>query len=182
MDDSQRGRRPSRVPSASRAPPLAKILDCGEGLALAEAGYVFIALWRESVTRALFEKQRLGLSYLARRYPGEVSFLCVIEATSKPPEDEIRKASAEMIASLSGNLRCVALVIEGSGFRAAVTRGVLIGMSLLLPNRHVEVSYFSDVVGAVAWMSVRTPINSDEALILAVDRLRSLLIPTKGGV
>jgi hypothetical protein len=85
-----------------------------------------------------------------------------------------------MIASLSGKLRCVALVIEGSGFRAALTRGVLVGMSLLLPNRHAPVSYFSDVIGAAAWISVRSTMTSPEALILSVARVRALLGSNEG--
>src|SRR5580704_2049134 len=126
-------------------PSPVRVVHCADGLALAEVSGHFVAIWRSGVTRPLFEWQRHFLAELLQRQPKGAAFVCVIEPTCKPPDDELRRASADMIAENESRLKCVAVVIEGDGFRAAIARSVLSGMVLLFPNRRVPVSYFSNV-------------------------------------
>ncbi len=152
-----------------------RVIHCADGLAVAEIEHVCVAIWRAAVTKPLFERQREGLAEVVNRKPGASGFLCVIEPSSKPPNDELRRAAAEMIASHGERLTSVAVVIEGSGFGAALIRGVLSGMVLVLRNRKVPISYFASVWPAARWLSEYLPLSSVEKFALSVESVRSRL-------
>jgi hypothetical protein len=78
-----------------------------------------------------------------------------------------------MIAENENRLRCVAVVIEGDGFRAAIARSVLSGMVLLFPNRRVPVSYFSTVRDATEWVARHAPVQTTEGFVAGVSRVRA---------
>jgi hypothetical protein len=155
--------------------PPVRLMHAADGIALAEVSNVFVAIWRAPASRALFDWQRFCMAECVQRHPKGTAFLCVIEPTSKPPDDELRRASAEMIGEHQDRLRCVGVVIEGEGFRAAITRGVLSGMVLLLPNRKVPVSYLSSVAEAAGWMGGHFPIPSPQSFGVGVGRVRAQL-------
>jgi hypothetical protein len=92
------------------------------------------------------------IEHVAERYPGEASILCVIEPTSEPPPQELREAAAALLTRLGPQLRCVAFVIEGSGFRAAMIRGVLSGIEFLRRSTY-PTRYFAEVGRAAAWVA-----------------------------
>lgn len=129
-----------------------RILHRGDGVAVAEIGRICVTIWRDGVTPSRFEKQRAGLEQVVRNQPDGAGFLCVIEPTAKPPNDELRRASTEMVDSHGTRLKCVAVVIEGEGFRAAVTRSVVSGMALLF-SRRMPGKTFSSVADALRWMA-----------------------------
>lgn len=153
-----------------------RILHAADGLALGEVEEVFVAIWRASVSKSLFEWQRHCMAESMHRHPNGSAFLCVIEPTSKPPDDELRRASAAMVATHQDRLKCIGVVIEGQGFRAAITRGVLSGMVLLLPNRKVPVSYLSTVAEAADSIDQHFPIRSKASFVAGVSRVRAHLV------
>jgi hypothetical protein len=136
---------------------------------------VCVVLWRGNVAKDLFEHQRAGLAEVVQRHPNGAGFICVVEASAKPPDDELRRASTQMIAAHGSRLKCVACVIEGTGFKAAVTRSVLSGMALLLANRQAPVSFFSHARPAAQWMREYMPIDSIDDIVSTVEHVRSLL-------
>jgi hypothetical protein len=154
-------------------PSSVRVVHCADGLALAEVSGHFVAIWRSGVTKPLFEWQRYCLVETLQRHPKGAGFVCVIEPTCKPPDDELRRASADMIANNEARLRCVAVVIEGDGFRAAIARSVLSGMVLLFPNRRVPVSYFSNVRDATEWVSHHAPVQNTDGFVAGVGRVRA---------
>jgi len=151
-----------------------RVLHCGDGLAVAEVGPVCVVIWRDAVTRVRFEKQREGLAEIVERHPGKAGFLCVIEPTAEPPDDELRRASGLMVASHRGRLKCLGTVIEAKGFQAAVVRSVLAGMTLLAGHRGVPLQYFSSIDRAALWMTQHSEIEP-RAFLRAVAAVRSSL-------
>jgi hypothetical protein len=150
-----------------------RMFHVDETVAVAETGAICVALWRGAVTKVPFEWQRSSLAEVVQRHPRGAGFLCVIEPTAKPPDDELRKASTQMVLSHGERLSCVACVIEGEGFRAAVTRGALSGMVLLLRNRKSRISFFSKIPEAARWMSGMLPMESADAFTAIVEHIRS---------
>jgi hypothetical protein len=71
-------------------------------------------------------------------------------------------------------VKCVAVVIEGEGFTAAVHRSVISGMRLFLSHRPPK-NAFADVGGAVTWMRKFVDIAGPLQLISAVEEFRALL-------
>src|SRR5690242_388098 len=102
-----------------------RVLHCGDGLAMAEVGDVCIGIWRARPTLETFNVQKSLLDEVVRSHANGAGYICIVESTADPPNDEVRRASAEMVTSQGKRLKRVACVIEGSGFRAALTRSVL---------------------------------------------------------
>ncbi len=115
-------------------------------------GPVCVALWSEKPTPATFEVQRSLLAESVSGRAARSAFLCVVGAQTEPPEQALRDASAQMIASHQGKLTAVACVVEGSGFRAAITRTVLSGMMLLIRSAP-PVRVFETTELATPWLS-----------------------------
>jgi hypothetical protein len=128
-----------------------RLLSVEDRLGLAEVGTVCIVVWQGAVTPSRFMRQREALQDVVQRHPGRAALLCVVEPTTPPPEDAMRNASTDLIASLSDRLSCVACVIEGTGFRAAATRNVLSGMSLRLACPP-DVMFAATVAEAAPWV------------------------------
>ena len=162
--------------SAVRQLSSLNLLYCGDGLAIAEIDLVCVVIWREAVTAQRFEIQRAALENVVTRNKPHAGFLCVIEADVKPPSEELRRASSNMLATHQKNLRCAGGVIEGSGFKAALTRSVLSGMTLLMGERKSPISYFATVEEASLWMGGYMSLQP-ERFAKAVEALRSQLGP-----
>ncbi len=157
----------------SRAPE-AQILSAHDGLVMAQVGNVCVALWRKKPTVERFRIQKRYLDDAVRARPGEVAFLCIVEPGTEPPDEDVRKASSEMVSAHGTNLRCMALVIEGTGFRAAITRSVLSGIVLLVRSP-APVKYFDTPTSAAEWMQDKVNIHSVSAFVRQVESLRNAI-------
>ena len=111
----------------------------------------------------------------------EPSFLCVIEPTSGPPDDELRRASAKMVAEHQPSIRCIACVVEGSGFRSAVARSALSAIALIIGRRSMPLTVFAEVGPAAEWMASRVGQLHGRALAAHVEQLRARLEPEPDG-
>jgi len=165
------------VARISLVPKLKPVVTEGDGVVVGELGRVCVAIWRGAATQERFEHQRAGLAEVIRNHPDGAGFLCVIEPTSAPPNDRLRRASIEMITSHGELLKCVAVVIEGEGFRAAIARSVLSGMRLIFRQNKPPASAFSKVGEAVGWMQRYVRIVVPELTLSGIEELRSLLDP-----
>jgi hypothetical protein len=67
----------------------------------------------------------------ASGFEGGIGGLVMIPKSATPPPDDVRRAIDEALRGLAGSLRCVSWVVEGSGFQAAMARGVLNGIRML---------------------------------------------------
>jgi hypothetical protein len=149
------------------------VLHRSAAIAIGELGPLCAVIWRDDVTHERFDIQRLALDQVVRRHRPEAGFLCVIEADVKPPSEELRKASSEMLASHRGALCCMAGVIEGDGFRAALTRSVLLGITRLgLTRGSPQPRYFANVSQASRWLCDHLPLDP-ASLTSSIERLRA---------
>jgi len=129
----------------------AEIVQVGDGVVVAQVGAVCVALWRKKPTPERFEIQRNCLDAAVAKQPGKVVFLCLVEAGTEPPDDNIRKASSAMISAHGSKLKAVACVIEGSGFKAAISRTVLSGIQFLIRSPS-PIKYFESIGSGAAWL------------------------------
>ncbi|WP_394839131.1 hypothetical protein LVJ94_19780 [Pendulispora rubella] len=153
-----------------------QILHRTGGMAIAQFGRLCVVVWRDAVTQPTFDLQRAGLDQVVRNHPDGAGFLCVIEPSTRPPDDALRRASAQMVMSHGDHLKCTGVVIEGEGFRAAITRGVLSGMALLL-SRKVQAMAFSDTFSALKWMRNYVPVGPIERGTSFIEQVRKELDP-----
>ncbi|HEX3593732.1 MAG TPA: hypothetical protein VHU80_01485 [Polyangiaceae bacterium] len=156
-----------------------RVLYGDEAIAVGEVGPILVVFWRGAVTRKPFEKQEVGLAEVVARNPGGAGFLCIVEANAKAPDDDLRRASAQMIQAHAKVLKCVACVMEGEGFRAAINRGAFAGMVLLLRDRKLPVSVFARVDPALEWMAGHLQLRSTRAMSVSVQNVRTYFsLPT----
>lgn len=151
-------------------------LGSGVGVSTAEIGAVCAVVWRGAVTKETFEIQRRALAEVVDLHARDgAGFLCIIEPSATPPDDALRRASADMITGHGAKLRCVATVIEGSGLKASIARSVLGGIALLARKRETEVSYFKDLRSGISWMTEHMAISSTEQVLRCVEEMRQAL-------
>ncbi len=113
----QRSQHPSPPCNEGRTP----IVSLGNIFAIIDDG----ALRNEDY----LEGERLVLAYTAL-HPGGIGALVIIPKGAKPPPEAQRKVIHSALLRLSTSVRALAWVIEGDGFAAAATRGVLMGLAL----------------------------------------------------
>jgi len=129
-----------------------QILSLVEGLATAQVGSCCVLLWRGGVTHSRFQLQKEAMEHTTSQYPGDASILCVIEPASEPPDQELRQAASKLLTELGPQIRCLAFAVEGSGFRAAMIRGVLSSVELLKRDKSHPTRYFGHVAHAATWI------------------------------
>jgi hypothetical protein len=135
-------------------PTLFEVTHSSGGLIMGTFGSVCVAVWKTKPTHRLFDIQRDQLAKVVREQPGSAVFICVVQPSADPPDQELRYASTEMIVSHGKNLAAVAGVIEGSGFRAAITRTVLTGILFVIRNPS-PFRFFESVESSVSWLGER---------------------------
>jgi hypothetical protein len=165
----------SRATTPPRIAPIAtRIIHDSEGLLVAEIGVICAVVWRKSVTKQRFELQRSGLAAVVDRHRDGAGFMCVVEETSWPvPNDELRRASGEMVASHGARLACLALVVEATGFSAAVIRGTITGMlPFVRLGSGIPVAVFSNIRDAVPWMTEFVRVDSADAFMSSLADIR----------
>lgn len=101
--------------------------------------------------------------------------MCIVEGGAKPPNDELRSASAKMIESHGERLAFVVAVIEGKGFQASLAHSVLTAISLFIPRRTTRVAYFSSVGAAASWVSEHAALPDKGKIAAFVEELRAKL-------
>lgn len=152
----------------------AEIVHVGDGIVVAQVGNVCVALWRKKPTRERFEIQRNALDAAVKKNPGRTVFMCLVEAGTEPPDDEERKASSAMITGHGADLNAVACVIEGSGFKAAISRTVLSGIMFLIRSPS-PIKYFESTASGAAWLSQYVPIGNMSNFVEQVEVARKSL-------
>jgi hypothetical protein len=159
-----------------RNPQIVRVIRCDETLIVAEAGPLCVTIWRGPAAPKPFEWQRAGLSEVVGRHPRGAAFLCVVETSSKPPDDDLRKATAQMFLNLGDRLKGTAVVIEGEGFMAAINRGVLTGMILLTNrSRRSPLAVFGTVTDGAQWLGQHIALPPLDELVSTIEHIRSRL-------
>jgi hypothetical protein len=106
---------------------------------------VLISIWRRNPSAERLEKLRQFSQRFTRRSRTPISAIVVVEANCPVPDEAGRQHSIEFIRDLGNSgARGIVLVFEGSGFLAAASRAVMIG---LMTGAHFAIPY--KVVGTL---------------------------------
>jgi hypothetical protein len=154
-----------------------RLLKKGDGIVVAEVGPICVAVWRKDSTRTRFTLQKAGLDAVIGRSPGGGAFFCVVEPTSGPPNEDVRKASSKLFESHGRDLRAIAMIIEGTGFRSAVVRSVASGIVMLMGSRNTPISYFATIEAGAKWLQQYIDVGPIPSFKMKVEQVRSFLDP-----
>ena len=138
---------------------------------------MLIQVWRGEVTPESVQGLLEAGRGLIRRHPHELcSSLSVIERSSPAPNDRIRPLLSACYRELSVRMPLQLFVAEGSGFRAALIRGVGVAVSTFAPSL-LPFKFASSVSEAATTIApqLSRQAGGKEALVAAVAELRAQL-------
>jgi len=96
---------------------------------------LLLAIWRgEATSEAAQKLLKAGRDFVAARGAHPVNYLAIIESRSPPPADKVRKELSACFREFAPAMKHQIFVGEGSGFRAALVRGVGLAVSTLAPS------------------------------------------------
>jgi hypothetical protein len=87
----------------------------------------------------------------------------------------MRRAATDMLKGHESTLAAVAGVIEGTGFRSALTRSVLVGFQFVHPRFSVPVKLFATVPAAMRWLRDRECVADADAGTVGVEEMRKMM-------
>ena len=107
---------------------------------------------------------------------GVCSSLSVVESVSPPPNERVRPLLSACYRELAKDMRLQLFVAEGSGFRAAIVRGVGLAVSTFAPSL-LPFKFASSIAEASAAIGPTLSIASGgaSALPAAIEAVRSQL-------
>lgn len=108
----------------------------------------------------------------AENHPRGLGCVVVIPAGTKPPEEAQRKVIDATLTRLAPKLRALVWVVEERGFYAAITRSILVGLSLY-GRRPYPTQVSSSLTDALHWLSTKlrsATVTRDAGLV--ADKIR----------
>jgi hypothetical protein len=167
----------SESPKA-RADAVKRILGRGEGYVFTAHQNVMIASWRAQGTGPLIGALARALGSFVAAHPEGISNIHIIAAGLPLATPEAREALSALMKVHDGALACAGTVLDGTGFWASATRGVIMSLQLLAPSSYAMRTCASDAE-LVAWMpkphAQRTGVELEpQALERAIAEARAL--------
>lgn len=160
----------------------AQILITDLRIAVANEGHV-VAMWKRTVIEVWrgvptiegAEAMMGACEEVIARYGKETTFIAVLERTSPPPPEPVRKVLARWSSDIVPRMAVAALVSEGGGFRAALVRGVGVALTVLAPHK-VPFKFCATIDDGIAQLSpFLGKSGGGEALRAAIEQTRAKL-------
>jgi hypothetical protein len=148
---------------------------------VAEWDAFLVVIWRQLTTKEGIAAVGEALDHVSAAGQ-KVGVVIVIEPTAAPPSSAARKGLAEVFSSRADVVVAVAVVPDGSGFRASMVRGVVTGLSLLARFPY-PYKVFNKIDSATAWLAPQVGGAATKAALLAnaIAQLRRQLDRSDGG-
>ncbi|WP_437287418.1 serine/threonine-protein kinase [Sorangium sp. So ce406] len=145
---------------------------------LASWRQIFCTIWLQETAEDDVRRVSEACAEFAKQHPRGIGLLTIVEGEAPLPQAAARRALARFLAEASAFIRCSAVVLEGSGFRAAAVRSVVTGLSLVarqrFPHRVCDIEeaglMFAEILPAATGIAV-----SDVALRASLDELREVV-------
>jgi hypothetical protein len=133
-----------------------------------------IHIWRGQPTVETVAKMVATCNDLISTGRAPVTCLGIVERSSPPPEEPVRAALAQWSRDVVPKMVGAVFVAEGSGFRAALVRGVGLALTTLMPHR-IPFKFVTNVDEAIDHLAPKLPVASGGAPVLrsVVERLRA---------
>jgi hypothetical protein len=134
---------------------------------------VLLQVWRLSTTAEAIENLYTVTRAFMAQERRPISSLAIVESTSPPPSDAVRKALSKYYRELAPKMNAAIVVAEGGGFRAAIVRGVGLTLSMLAPKK-LPFTFLGDVNEAAQLLAPNLSSTAGaEGLLSAVQDTRN---------
>lgn len=136
------------------APTDVRVILSSAVCAMAEFERCIVTVWKLQPTQAAFDIRHTAMSELAAKHKGKCAYVELIEPTSKPPPDNLRKIAVEAFKKLGSDVACVAFVLDGPEMKSALNRAILTTMMFLLPQMQ-PTKVFKRLTDMAQWVRPR---------------------------
>jgi hypothetical protein len=152
----------------------ARIVAQSPDICIAVWQQTVIHIWRGQPTVENVAKMVATCNELISSSRAPVTCLGIVERSSPPPEEPVRAALAKWSRDVVPRMIGAVIVAEGSGFRAALVRGVGLALTTLMPHR-IPFKFVSSVDDAIDHLAPKLPVASGGASVLrsVVEHLRA---------
>lgn len=152
----------------------ARIVAQGPDVCIAVWQQTVIHVWRGEATVENVAKMVATCNELIASSRAPVTCLGIVERSSPPPVEPVRAALAQWSRDVVPRMVGAVIVAEGSGFRAALVRGVGLALTTLMPHR-IPFKFVSSVDEAIDHLAPKLPVASGGASVLrsVVEHLRA---------
>lgn len=119
---------------------------------VAACGNIGILIWRKQTTRTGIEDAFRLYMELASAHREGLGWMVIVQRTSSPPDDEIRRLLSDAMRRTTG-VRAFASVNEGHGFQAAAFRAVSAGFTVSTRMPYPR-KLFTNAEEAARWLTI----------------------------
>lgn len=162
------------MPNESRdeqfSPPTVQIYEQCPTHALASWDNVFVVVFRTDTTEQAVRALHRECAKFGRATSKGIFLVTVIEQGAPGPAPPERKALAQCLSDISSCVRGSAVIIEGHGFRSAMVRGVVTGLTMLAKQ-----AYPHQVCSLVGAAELFQKVASSTGMVFRVDRFRAAM-------
>ena len=156
-------------------------IDVAGGHAIARHANVVICIHRREPTAPIVERAYATANQLYVMQPAGIGLLVVLEAGAGTPDEGAREVITRWKRDQNAGMRAAVLVYEGSGFRAALFRAMILTLTRLGRPKYRD-QVCSNVTEGAAWllgelMALRAHCCSADELVTAVEQVRAQLTP-----
>lgn len=156
------------------------IVEKDDNYVLATWQQVFAVVWRRDTTPEGAQALQRECHRFATKHPRGIGLLTIVSEKAPMPPSAARQAVAHFLAEGSTYIKCSAVLMEGTGFRAAAVRSVVTGLTMLAKQAypHRVCSLPDAVVLLSQTLSMATGRTVEQpALRAAIDELRQRALP-----
>jgi len=155
------------------------VTEC-QDYALACWNEIAAVVWRHETTVDAVRCLQSAVADLSQAHPKGIGMLTVVAERAPLPSSAARKALADLLSESSAFIRCSAVIMEGSGFRAAAVRSVVTGLTMMskhnFPHRICDVEGAAQLYAQVLSGVTGRSLDAD-TLRTAINELRRQMLP-----
>src|SRR5688572_27233637 len=131
--------------------PGSNIVKVTRDFALASFRDCFMVIWRHETTLDGARALRRGCFGFAETRPRGIALLTIVEEEAPMPPSDARAEIATFLRDGSDRIKASGVVFEGSGFRAAAVRSVVVGLTMLARQKYPH-KVFGNLKEAAAFL------------------------------
>jgi hypothetical protein len=156
------------------------IVEKDDNYVLASWQQIFAVVWRQDTTLEGAQALQRECCKFATKHPRGIGLLTIVSEKAPMPASPVRQAVADFLGQGSTYIKCSAVLMEGTGFRAAAVRSVVTGLTMLAKQAYPH--RVCSLPDAVTLLAKTLPVASGRAvnptaLRTAIDELRQCALP-----
>jgi hypothetical protein len=111
-------------------PPF-KLIDIDDHHAKASAFDMLLIVWKKETQASAYMRLITLITEMGERHPEGIGVLQVVETSASPPDEAARKVFLQALGVCDKYVKHHSVVHEGSGFKAASVRAIVMGVYMV---------------------------------------------------